>query len=660
MNDLKPGSGIQKITLSGLIVTLGIVYGDIGTSPLYVFKAILAGGKEVNELLVLGGISCIFWTLTLQTTIKYVLITLRADNHGEGGIFALFALLKKKSTFFVIVTMIGGSTLLADGIITPAITVTSAIEGLRMINPTISVIPVVLVILLFLFSFQRFGSNILGKLFGPIMLVWFLMLGLFGVIQIFKLPHVLTAVNPVYAIELLIKYPSGLLLLGAVFLATTGAEALYSDLGHCGIKNIRISWIFVKTMLVLTYMGQGAWALNHPAIAKHINPFYAVMPEWFLIPGIFIATSAAVIASQALISGSYTLVSEAISLNFWPKFKVSYPTFLKGQVYISLVNSFLWIACSFVVVFFGGSEHMEAAYGLSITITMIMTTLLLSAWLPSKGWKNIFRIVVIITFLTIEGVFLTANMNKFMHGGWFTIVLALFLFTIMYGWYYGRKIKNRYITFTNLEKYINQFCDLRNDSKIPYLSANLVYITKADEPMEIESKIIYSIFRKHPKRANTYFLLHIIDDESPNTFEYKVNQIIPGILIKIDFKLGFKIERKINLYFREVIEDLVASGGFNLESPFDSLRKYNIPSNFLFVDLDRMLTVDYKLPANERFIMNLHNIIRNISNNDIKSLGLDTSSTIAEKIPILIHQQVINRIQNNSNLSAEDEDQMPG
>ncbi len=658
MGNSKQSSGIQKITLSGLIVTLGIVYGDIGTSPLYVFKAILSGGKEVSELLVLGGISCIFWTLTLQTTIKYVLITLRADNHGEGGIFALFALLKKKSTLMVIITMIGGSTLLADGIITPAITVTSAVEGLRMVYPTISVIPVVLVILVLLFSFQRFGSNIIGKMFGPIMLIWFLMLGFFGVVQIIELPHVLMAINPVYAIELLIKYPSGLLLLGAVFLATTGAEALYSDLGHCGIKNIRISWIFVKTMLILTYMGQGAWALNHPDVAKHLNPFFAVMPEWFLLPGIIIATSAAVIASQALISGSYTLVSEAISLNFWPKFKVSYPTYLKGQVYISLVNSFLWIACSFVVIFFGSSENMEAAYGLSITITMIMTTLLLSAWLPSKGWSNVFRIAVVCTYLTIEGVFLMANLNKFMHGGWFTIMLALFLFTIMYGWFYGRKIKNRYITFTDMEKYINQFCDLRNDSKIPYLSANLVYITKADKPMEIESKIIYSIFRKHPKRANTYFLLHIINDEAPNTFEYKVNQIIPGILIKIDFTLGFKIERRINLYFREVIEDLVASGGFNLESPFDSLRKYNIPSNFLFVDLDRILVVDYKLPASERFIMNLHNLIRNISNNDIKSLGLDTSSTIAEKIPILIHQRVTSRIKNNSILSDENDEQM--
>ena len=623
---------------------MGIVYGDIGTSPLYVLKAIIAGGTGISDLLVLGGISCIFWTLTLQTTIKYVLITLRADNHGEGGIFALFALLKKKSTLMVIITMIGGSTLLADGVITPAITVTSAVEGLGLIKPNIAVIPIVLIILTFLFSFQRFGSNIIGKLFGPIMLVWFLMLGILGVSQIVTLPHVMLAINPYYAIKLLIEYPSGLLLLGAVFLATTGAEALYSDLGHCGIKNIRISWIFVKSMLILTYFGQGAWVLNHPATAASVNPFFAIMPDWFLVPGIFIATAAAIIASQALISGSYTLVSEAISLNFWPKFKVNYPSIIIGQVYIPLVNWFLWVACCFVVVFFGNSSRMEAAYGLSITITMLMTTMLLSSWLTSKKFGKIYRYIILAVYLTIEGTFLAANLNKFMHGGWFTIILAMVFFIIMYGWYYGRKIKNRYITFTNLGKYLDYFRDLKNDSSIPYISANLVYITKADQPMEIESKIIYSIFRKHPKRANTYFLLHIDNDDAPNTFEYTINQIIPGTLIKIDFKLGFKIERRINLYFREVIEDMVNHKEFNLQSPFKSLQKYDITSNFLFVNLDRVLTVDYKLRGWEGFVMNLHNIIRGISSNDVKALGLDTSSTIEEKIPILLPYNEATRI----------------
>ncbi len=653
MSTPSSSSALQKVSLTSLIVTLGIVYGDIGTSPLYVFKAIIGGGRGVSDLLVLGGISCIFWTLTLQTTIKYVLITLRADNHGEGGIFSLFALLKKKSTTIVILTMIGGCTLLADGVITPAITVTSAIEGLRMVSQDIPVVPLVLAILAFLFLFQRFGTHVIGRLFGPIMFVFFLMLGVLGVSQIVTMPHVLLALNPVYAVELLIEYPSGILLLGAVFLATTGAEALYSDLGHCGIKNIRYTWIFVKTMLVLTYLGQGAWVLSHPAHAQSINPYFAIMPDWFLMPGIILSTAAAVIASQALITGSFTLVSEAISLNFWPKFKVSYPSVLKGQVYIPLINLFLFVACCFVVIFFGNSSSMEAAYGLSITITMIMTTLLLSKWLPSEGWRNLFRILVICLFLSIESIFLLANLNKFSHGGWFTILLAFFFLVIMYGWYYGRKIKNRYITFTNLNDHLDMFRDLKTDDSIPYLSSNLVYITKADDPEQVESKIIYSIFNKHPKRANTYFLLHIVNDESPNTFEYQVHHIIPGTLIRIDFTLGYKIERRINLYFRQVIEDLVSKGTYSLESPFVSLRKYHVTSNFAFVNLERVLTVDYKLRGWEMYVMNLHNILRHISNTDVKALGLDTSSVIEEKIPILFPQPYANRIRQSTGLNEE-------
>lgn len=638
-------SGIQKVTLAGLIVTLGIVYGDLGTSPLYVFKAILAGGGKVNELLVLGGISCIFWTLTLQATIKYVWITLKADNHGEGGIFALYALIKKRTSWLAIITMIGGATLLADGIITPAITVTSAIEGLRMINPQIQVIPLVLLIITLLFLFQRFGTNAIGKLFGPVMLLWFLMLGILGLSQIIQMPQVLLALNPKYAVELLIEYPSGIFLLSAVFLATTGVEAMYSDLGHCGVKNIRISWIFVKIALVTTYLGQGAWALSHPDLAMTINPFFGIIPDFFLIPGIIMATLAAIIASQALISGSFTLVSEAISLNFWPKFKITYPSVIKGQVYLPLVNWFIWFGCIVVVLYFGDSDRMGAAYGLSITITLIMTTLLQWKWLPSKGWGNVLRFVIVGSYLVIDGVFLIANLNKFFHGGWITIAIALLFFVIMYGWYYGRKIKNRYISFTPIDNYIEEFKALKADDSIPFLSSNLVYITKADYPEDIETKIIYSIFQKQPKRANTYFLIHVDNDESPKTFEYKVQQIIPGTLIKIDFKLGFKIERRINLYFRQAIEDMVNAGEFSLESHYKSLQKFNIKTNFLFVNLERILTVDYKLPNYEAFTMNLHNFLRHISNNDIKALGLDTSSVFEEKIPIIIPMPERERIQ---------------
>jgi KUP system potassium uptake protein len=491
---------------------------------------------------------------------------------------------------------------------------------------------------------QQFGTNFVGKSFGPVMLVWFVTLGVLGVNQIMTHPQVLYALNPKYAIELLSAYPGGILLLGAVFLATTGAEALYSDLGHCGIKNIRISWIFVKTMLILNYFGQGAWIMNHVDVAKTENPFFSIMPEWFLLPGVILSTAAAVIASQALISGSYTLIGEASSLNFWPKTKISYPTEVKGQVYIPFVNWFLWIACSFAVIFFEKSENMEAAYGLSISLTMIMTTLLLNSYLKSIKLNQILHIFVIALFLIVESFFLIANLHKFAHGGWFSLMLALLFFTVMYGWYFGRRIKNRYITYVNLNKYKEMFSDLAKDITIPKISSNLVYITKANRLKQIESKIIYSIFNKQPKRADIYWFLHIDSLDTPDTFEYQVHHIIPGVLIKIDFRLGFKVERRINLYFHEVLEDLVKSGEINLLSPYDCLKKHEIPADFLFVNLDRVLTNDYKLPPNENFIMSIHNSLQGMSINDVKALNLDTSAVIEEKVPIIIEQRIKGRI----------------
>lgn len=648
-------SGIKHASLAGLIITLGIVYGDIGTSPLYVMNAIVNSAKHSSELLIYGALSCIFWTLTLQTTIKYVIITLRADNHGEGGIFALFALIRKKSNWVAIATMIGGSTLLSDGIITPAITVTSSVEGLKILNPDLAVVPIVVTILATFFFLQQFGTAFIGRAFGPVMLIWFTMLGTLGMSFLVKEPGVLAAINPMYAIEFLIEYPGAVILLGAVFLATTGAEALYSDLGHCGVKNIRISWIFVKSCLLINYFGQGAYLLSHLDHIQGMNPFYAIMPAWFLLPGIIIATGAAIIASQASVTGAYTIISEAVSLNVWPKVKIVYPTVIKGQVYIPFINWFLFIVCTFVVVYFGKSTKLEAAYGLSITITMIMTTLLLSYYLRQKKVNMAFISLLLVVFLSIEGTFLYANLHKFSNGGWLTIVLALTYFIVMYGWYFGRKIKNQYISFVNIRKDPGIFKELSSDTSVPKIATNLVYISHANRVDQIESKIMYSIFNKHPKRANTYWFLHIDNLDTPDTFEYVVHHLIPGVLIKVDFRLGFKIERKINLYFREVVEDLVRSGEISMVSQYDSLKKHSIPADFLFVNLDRIMTHDYKLPPLKAFIMGLHNAIRGFSLNDVKSLGLDTSNVIEEKVPIVIEQSIkrrISRVNNYSQRSA--------
>lgn len=635
---------INKISVAGLLVTLGIVYGDIGTSPLYTIKAIVGNAQEFNELLIYGALSCVFWTLTLQTTIKYITITLKADNKGEGGIFALFALIRRKSTWAAILTMIGGAALLADGVITPAITVTSSVEGLRLLSPDISVVPIVLIIFAVLFFIQQFGTNFVGVAFGPMMVIWFAMLSILGLSQLVHHPEILRALSPVYAVRFLSEYPGGFILLGAVFLCTTGAEALYSDLGHCGRKNIRISWIFVKTALLLNYFGQGAWLMMNYTPGSEVTPFFEIMPKWFLLTGIIIATSASIIASQALISGSFTLLSEAVSLNFWPKIKIINPTYVRGQVYLPFVNWSLFFMCSLVVIFFKESSNMEAAYGLAITITMIMTTFLLSYYMYKKGANYLFVILILAVFLTIEFSFLIANLHKFKYGGWFTLLLASLYFLIMFSWYFGRKIKNRHITFSKIENYLDLFKDLKEDKTVPKCATNLVYIIKANRKDQVESKVIYSIFSKQPKRAERYWLLHVDMVDEPNRLEYRITHIIPGVLIRIDFHIGFKIDPKINLYFKEIVEDLVKSGEVKLESSYDSLKKHGFPADFRFVLIERIMLRDFKLTNTENFILTLRNLVKHISIPEVKALQLDSANTLVEQVPIVLKQPVEKRI----------------
>jgi KUP system potassium uptake protein len=610
---------IKKLSLLGVIVTMGIVFGDLGTSPLYTMRVILIGGKDnFNELLIYGSLSCIFWTLTLSTTIKYVIILLRADNNGEGGIFSLFALIKKKSSWVAVLTIIGGAALLADGVMAPSITVTSAIEGLRMVNPEITVVPIVLIIITALFFIQQFGTKLIGSSFGPIMLIWFTMLGVLGISQV-------------------ILHPGGFILLGAVFLCTTGAEALYADLGHCGRSNIRVSWIYVKICLLMNYFGQGAWLILNYTPGSDINPFFKIMPQWLLLPGILLATVAAIIASQAIISGSFAIISEAVSLNLWPRVRILHPTFVMGQVYVPFVNWLLWIACTLVIISFQQSENMSAAYGLAITLTEIMTTCLLSYYLLQKGINHRLILLLLMVYLTIEGCFLIANLYKFVNGGWFTLMLASFYFLIMFGWYFGRKIKNRYITFAN-SKFADLFRDLVKDESVPKTSTNLVYIIRANRKDQVESKVIFSIFQKQPKRADTYWFIHIDRVTDPNQFEYHVTQLIPGILIRIDFEIGFKVEPKINLYFREVIEDLVENGEIKLESGYDSLRKYSVPGDFKFISIERIMPRDFSLSNWENFILALNRIAGRLNTNDIRFLQLDSTNTTIEQVPILIDQ----------------------
>jgi KUP system potassium uptake protein len=476
------------------------------------------------------------------------------------------------------------------------------------------------------------------------MVIWFLMLGILGFSQIILHPSILNALSPIWGVKFLAHYPGAFVLLGAVFLCTTGAEALYSDLGHCGKKNIRVSWIFVKTTLILNYFGQGAWVMMHYDPASPVTPFFAIMPRWFLLIGIIISTIASIIASQALISGSFTLISEAVSLNFWPKIKILNPTFVKGQVYLPFVNWSLFVMCSLVVISFGASSNMEAAYGLAITITMIMTTLLLSYFLVQKGGKKWLIGTMMLIFLTIESSFLIANLHKFRYGGWFTLMLATIYFLIMFSWYFGRKIKNRRISFSNLSNYIDLFNDLRNDESVHKYATNLVYLIKANRPDQIESKVIYSIFNKQPKRAERYWFLHIDRVDEPNRFDYKVTHIIPGVLLRIDFHIGFKVDPKINLYFREIVEDLVASGEIKIESGFDSLKKHGLPGDFKFVLIERIMLNDFKLTKTENFILSIRSIVKYISIPEVRALQLDVSTTIVEQVPIVVNRPIEKRI----------------
>jgi KUP system potassium uptake protein len=590
----------------------------------------------VSPDFIIGAISCVIWTLTIQTSFKYVLVTLKADNKGEGGILALYALLRKRKKSLFIFAIIGGASLLADGVITPAITITSAIEGLRIIYPDISVIPIVIGIFAVLFFAQQFGTNKLGQSFGPIMLIWFSVLALLGVTHIFNYPAILKAFNPYYVVIFLTEFPHAIFFLGAVFLCTTGAEALYSDLGHCGAKNIRVSWVFVKSALILNYLGQGAWVITNPdKITPTVNPFFSIMPEWSLLPGIILATAASIIASQALISGTFTLISEGIRLNLWPKLRIEYPTIIKGQMYIPFINWLLFFSCTFVVLFFQESSKMEAAYGLAITITMLMTTVLVTYHLRYNKNKHILiTSIFLICFLTTELTFLYANINKFVHGGWFSILLSMMFGLIMYVWYDAREIKKRYLQFADIRNYLPIIRDLQKDEKVPLFSSNLVFMTKADKPEEIESKILYSIINKFPKRADRYWFIHVNYTDEPNDLEYSVIKLIPGIVYRIDFNIGFRINPKVNIFFRKVIEDLQSNGEVEIVSSFPSLRNHNIKGDFKFVIIDRIHTYDFELKFFDKLVMNLHEIINKMSISESYAFGLDTSVVIDEKVPL--------------------------
>jgi KUP system potassium uptake protein len=652
----------NKVSGAGLLVALGIIFGDIGTSPLYVFNAII-DNRIITEELILGTLSCIIWTLTLQTTFKYVLMVLRADNRGEGGTFALYALVRRRRKWLVFPAMVGGASLLADGIITPPISITSAIEGLKEL-PSLgiqegsnTVVIIVISILALFFFLQQFGTASIGQFFGPIMFIWFTMLLVLGITHVFDDLSIFRAISPHYAIEFLRTYPNGFWLLGAVFLCTTGAEALYSDLGHCGRSNIRISWIYVKICLLINYFGQGAsllaqqynWNgkltnlvdLNSPITSAiktqlRINAFYDLMPQWFIIPGVIVATSAAIIASQAMVSGAFTLISESMRLNLWPKLKIRYPSEEKGQLFIPTINILMFLGCIGVVLYFRKSSNMEAAYGLAIIVTMLSTTILFANYLVLHRIKASWIYLFLVGYLTVEISYLIALLVKFMHGGYITLLIGIFIFAVMYIWYRARKIKNRYIEFVRLDHYLDKIQELSRDATVPKYATHLVYMTSANNPKEIEHKIIYSILNRKPKRADIYWFVHLDTVDDPYACEYKVTHIIPDDIIRVDFRLGFRMEPRMNLMFKKVVEELVANQEVTITSRYESLSQSKVVGDFQFMVMEKYLSQDNELPFFERVIMKFYFWLKDHSLSEEKGFGLDQANVTVEKFPLIV------------------------
>jgi KUP system potassium uptake protein len=643
---MKNSHSNHKLTFAGLLVTLGIIYGDIGTSPLYVMDAIV-GKSIIDKDLILGGLSCVIWVLFLQTTVKYVLLVLSADNKGEGGIFSLYSLVRRKYKFLVIPAMIGGAAILAEGIITPSLSISSAVEGLRIYKPDVPTVPIVIVILIMIFLVQRFGTNKVGYGFGPIMFIWFSMLAILGFNQIMINPEVFKAFNPYYAYVLLVKYPGGIWLLSAVFLCTTGAEALYSDLGHCGRQNIRISWIYVLSCLLLNYLGQGAYLISHAGETLQTKTFFALMPEWFLIPGIVIATSAAIIASQALISGSFTLISEAVRLNLWPRVKLVFPSIHKGQLYVPSVNWALMFGCIAVVLYFKESTKMEAAYGLSVTLTMMMTTFMLFHFMKIMKYPLLLCWTMIIAYISFELLILWVNLSKFMHGGWVSVVISAGMFLVMWIWYKATSIKNRLTEYVKLKDYYDILKELSVDNSIPKYATNLIFMSGANRTDEIENKIIYSILQKQPKRADIYWFVHVDVTDEPYTMDYKVDILVPQDVIKITFRLGFRVENRINLFFRKAVQELVAAKEVDITSRYDSLNRKNVAGDFRFVVIEKFLSYENDLPIMEQLVMDAYFFIKEKANSEEKWFGLDSSMVTVEQVPLIIKpvgEMTLNRV----------------
>ena len=652
-NKAKKSTGIP-LSAGMVLVTLGIVYGDIGTSPMYTMKAIIAGNGGLLTMstdVVLGALSLIIWTLTLITTVKYVMVAMKADNHNEGGIFALYSLVKKCAKWLIIPAMIGGAALLADGILTPAVTVTTAIEGLRTIPAAHAIIGdnqhivvmITIIILCTLFALQKAGTSTIGKAFGPVMTLWFLFLGAMGVMNMFADISVVRALNPVRGILFLFDgklNAAGLMVLGSVFLCTTGAEALYSDMGHVGKSNIYVSWPFVKVCLILNYLGQGAWLItNHNNTVlntiKDLNPFFEMLPGQLRPFAVILSALAAIIASQALITGSYSIVSEAIKLDLMPHIKISYPSTTKGQIYIPLVNNIMWVGCIGVVLLFQSSEHMEAAYGLAITVTMLMTSILLYTYLAVIRKRLWAAIPFILFFGAIEAMFFFSSLTKFFHGGYFTVLMATAIFVVMFVWRRGTAVERTQSVYLPVDKYIDQLRSLSHDADYSTLADNLVFLTNDSSFDKLDRDILYSILDKRPKRAKAYYFINISLTDDPNTREFIVNDFGTDFLFKITLRLGFRVNQRINTYLYQIVGDLIKNNQLAPQNhKYSIYKEHSEIGDFRFCLLRKVLAPETDINGFDARCLELKYFIRRICGSPARWYGLENSNIVFEYVPL--------------------------
>lgn len=658
----------------GALITLGIVYGDIGTSPLYVMKALLAdlkGNQNLTENYIIGCLSLVFWTLMLMTTVKYVLIALKADNHGEGGIFALYALVRHQKRWLIVPALIGGAALLADGTLTPAVTVTSAIEGLKgvalgkhvWIGTQNDVIIVTFTILLVLFLIQRFGTSFIGQGFGPVMLLWFSFLAVVGLVNLVADPSVLRALSPHYGLPLLFSPTNkvGIFLLGSVFLATTGAEALYSDMGHVGRRNIYLTWPFVCGALLLNYFGQGAYLIAHleqiQAQKELVNPFYLVLNDHFYLFGVILATLAAIIASQALITGSFTLVQEAVGLKILPRMKVEHPGLSRSQIYIGGINWMLCVCTTIVLFYFKTSEHMEAAYGLAITLTMLMTTLLLFEYLRARLAHKFWAYLVLIGFGMIELIFLAASLSKFTHGGYVTVLITLLILAMMIFWYFGNRVREKYADrseMVDLRDYKEMLLELSKDEKEPLFTDNLIILAKVKRNFKVKRELLYSILDKKPKRAKVYWFVTVNTTDEPYSNYYTVDMMGTRNIVNLQLFLGYKMNPSVNLYLYQIVSDLMQKDVIDEQPQKYTTSPGRIVGNFSVLAIQEILSPNTRISPWTRILIAGRIFLQNHSTTPIQWFGLETSEVHIEKVPLFLKKRSVPVIEQRVILNPKD------